>query len=84
MCGADNEARAQPPAAQGDQQQADAARFTESLLPDWTAAASGPYHGAMLPALPQSGPPGTYPTPSHCCPFVGIPVLVVKFLACQA
>ena len=46
---------------QQSQAQAEAARLTDNLLPDWTAAASGPFPGAGLipaPSLPQGSAAG--------------------------
>ena len=43
------------------QAEAEAARLTDNLLPDWTAAASGPFPGAgLIPgqSLPQGSAPG--------------------------
>lgn len=62
-CAADSQGYAEPAAAPDAQQQADNVRFTESLLPDWAAAASGPYPGAM----PQALPPGSLPGAVLCC-----------------
>ena len=50
-----------PEAEMHSQAQAEAARLTDNLLPDWTAAASGPFPGAgLIPAqsLPQGSAPG--------------------------
>ncbi len=53
-CAADNQGYAEPAAAPDAQQQADSVSFAESMLPDWAAAASGPYPGAVPQALPQA------------------------------
>ena len=61
---------AEPAAASDAQQQADNVSVTESLLPDWAAAASGPYPGAVPQALPPGSLPGTVlycPGDSFCC-----------------
>ena len=78
-CAADNQGYAEPAAAPDAQQQADNVRFTESLLPDWAAAASGPYPGAV----PQALPPGTLP---GVCPLLhwGQPFLFVHDHTCMS
>ncbi len=60
-CAADNQGYAEAAAGPDTQQQADNIRFTESLLPDWAAAASGPYPGAAPQALPPGSLPGVCP-----------------------
>lgn len=60
-CAADSQGYAEPAAAPDAQQQADNVRFTDSLLPDWAAAASGPYPGAVPQALPPGSLPGVCP-----------------------
>lgn len=71
-CAADNQGYAEAAAGPDAQQQADNVRFTESLLPDWAAAASGPYAGAVPQALPPGSLPGVCPLLYCGYPFVSV------------
>ena len=71
-CAADNQGYAEAAAGPDAQQQADNVRFTESLLPDWAAAASGPYAGAVPQALPPGSLPGVSPLLYSGYPFVSV------------